>query len=319
MQSSGVKIVNAKIPPETENLDSWISDNYEKLVTLPVPFDELTYSYEVMETSEDDGVALEIRLVRQKECERIKEFFKLAGLQLLALNIGTVEDNKEEHRVTEIIAQFGVSSEYALAVNIACQGFSQRNRKFDILDTFSREFVLSSLYKRVSRRAIILFGTLIVFVLAIMYVFNIVIDRKLEAIENSISFDTKAYCDVETLEAEVRSLESKLHGSSAIAKRSTTAKLLHEVATLAPDGVWFDRLSLGQGVKNASSLSISGVARSNWEIADFLRKLQSSAVCTNVKLIRSGSASSSDGSMEMRKSTSSLVAFELTALTPEVR
>src|SRR5437867_678327 len=52
VRTLGVRSLVAHTPPHVDNLDEWIRENHERLLKLPVPLTQVSFDYEVINTSE---------------------------------------------------------------------------------------------------------------------------------------------------------------------------------------------------------------------------------------------------------------------------
>ncbi len=65
---------------------SWINDNYEKLIRVPIQLSELTFDYDILSAG-PDSVKCEIAFVRTKEIEEWTGMLNSAGLHVLNLGL----------------------------------------------------------------------------------------------------------------------------------------------------------------------------------------------------------------------------------------
>lgn len=87
IETGKVKVVRAEVPSDITNFDEWLQDNFDKLVRIPVPFQELAYQYETVKARpSNDNV--EIAFVRTSDVDSIIQVVKSMGLDLIALSAG---------------------------------------------------------------------------------------------------------------------------------------------------------------------------------------------------------------------------------------
>ncbi|MBI5216811.1 MAG: PilN domain-containing protein [Ignavibacteriae bacterium] len=90
LQSTGVKTVRTILPSETEDIDGWIRDNYEQLLKLPLPLQQVSFDYHLLEET-NVGVDVNISFVRNSDVQELDTILSSAGIQLLSISAG-VED-----------------------------------------------------------------------------------------------------------------------------------------------------------------------------------------------------------------------------------
>lgn len=71
-----------------DDIESWIRENYQKLIRVPVPLKELAFDFQILSES-IDSVRCEISFVRASDRDNVVEVLQSAGLQLLLLSIGS--------------------------------------------------------------------------------------------------------------------------------------------------------------------------------------------------------------------------------------
>ena len=87
IRSANSRTVTTEIPGDAGDIRTWIAENYEKLVRVPVPFRDLVFSYDVSSV-ESDEISCEIAFVRAAERDEIVGLVEAAGLHLLNLGLG---------------------------------------------------------------------------------------------------------------------------------------------------------------------------------------------------------------------------------------
>ncbi len=87
IRTPAVKIVTTTIPDTVEDSEVWIRENAQKLLRLPVRFDDISFQAEPIEQSEA-GLIVEITFVRSSEVDHCISVCKAAGLELLAVGAG---------------------------------------------------------------------------------------------------------------------------------------------------------------------------------------------------------------------------------------
>lgn len=71
-----------------DDIESWIRENYQKLIRVPVPLKELAFDFQILSES-IDSVRCEIAFVRASDRDNLIELAESAGLHLILLTMGT--------------------------------------------------------------------------------------------------------------------------------------------------------------------------------------------------------------------------------------
>ena len=71
-----------------DDIESWIRENYQKLIRVPVPLKELAFDFQIL-SENIDSVRCEISFVRASDRDNVVEVLQSAGLQPLLLSIGS--------------------------------------------------------------------------------------------------------------------------------------------------------------------------------------------------------------------------------------
>ena len=71
-----------------DDIESWIRENYQKLIRVPVPLKELAFDFQIL-SENIDSVRCEISFVRASDRDNLIELAESAGLQLILLTMGT--------------------------------------------------------------------------------------------------------------------------------------------------------------------------------------------------------------------------------------
>ncbi len=87
LHAGKVKTVRAEVPADVSDIGEWVQDNFEKLVRIPVPLDELAYRYEILQTGSAYST-IEFFFVRNLEIESTIQFLKSLNLDPIALSVG---------------------------------------------------------------------------------------------------------------------------------------------------------------------------------------------------------------------------------------
>jgi Tfp pilus assembly protein PilN len=88
VQTLGVKSVVTTIPVSmVSECNDWLHDNYDKVLRIPIPIDQLSITVEVLSINEK-GITAEISFVRKNDISEYLQLFDDAGLVLLSLGAG---------------------------------------------------------------------------------------------------------------------------------------------------------------------------------------------------------------------------------------
>ncbi|MCL5035047.1 MAG: PilN domain-containing protein [Bacteroidetes bacterium] len=85
VRSSTMKVVTAELPEDAENINEWISENYERLLKVPVNFRDLSFGYRVHSSA---PLRCEVAFVHVSERDGVVEMINVSGLHLLGLGLG---------------------------------------------------------------------------------------------------------------------------------------------------------------------------------------------------------------------------------------
>jgi Tfp pilus assembly protein PilN len=376
VQTLGVKTITAVIPPEVDHIDEWIREHHEKLLKLPIPIDQVSIKYEILQTN-GTGILTEITFVRKSDIAEHIDFIRQSGLELLRLGAGyrdainaimidSLSVHKEDLKFVyasqdeaqiasfengnrrgiervrfdrgldahltgnnvfvagevdklpgnqsfEVFTPLSLPSEYALSIGLAIKGFLPELSPVNYLDAEISKKTETFIYRSLFQRVALGFGVLTIVLLGMQFLTSSIFQSKIDAIDDLLTASGGTYADVAVLEQQVNNLESRLHGGGASLNRSNLAKALHDIAIAAPDSVWFTKLGVVEQ-ESRRRLSISGYARSNEEIAGFLKQLQLKGNCAEVSLIRSGLASQPESSVPVRRKNAGFVTFEISGI-----
>jgi hypothetical protein len=88
IRTLGIRTIVATLPTATESIGEWIQENYERLIGFSLPISQLSFGYEVIESTETE-TRLEVTFVKNSDMAWYRDFFEKAGLTLLSLGAAT--------------------------------------------------------------------------------------------------------------------------------------------------------------------------------------------------------------------------------------
>lgn len=94
VRSSNSRLVTADIPTEgqetysKDEIETWIRENYQKLIRVPIPIKDLAYDFQIISRTLD-SVRIEVAFVRASDRDEILDLLHSAGLQVLLLATGS--------------------------------------------------------------------------------------------------------------------------------------------------------------------------------------------------------------------------------------
>ena len=385
VRSMGVKFVLATVPADVGNITEWIREEHEKLIKLPIPSNQLSFRYEIIERT-TAGISIEIAFVRNSEIEEQKAFFTAAGLDLLALGGGArdilnpliIDPSSEigqavnlvyvdEHTISiisfhggirsplkispaaagssiasqmarlgfekttnpllvagdtidaaeretcRLFQPFGLSPEYALAAGLAIKGFVPEISPVNFLSDHERERNDVRIARSLLHRVALVLGSLTLMLLALQFLAALFLQKSIDSLDEQMNASGAIYAEVLSLEQQVKDLEGKISGNESALQHTNTARMLHEIARVIPHDVRLEKLSFNTKESSQSKLLLEGAARSQEAVAEFLRKLETSGLCSDPKLIRSGTRAAA-GQFEAEPSASQdVLRFEISA------
>jgi Tfp pilus assembly protein PilN len=195
------------------------------------------------------------------------------------------------HRMFE---PFGLAGEFALATGLALKGFLPELSPTNFLNEKEKEHFAVEVHRSLSKRLALGLGTVLFLLLFTQVVVVHFIEAKANRLDEELAASGSDYAEIATLEQQVASLDGKLNNKGK-SSSSEFARTMHELAEVTPENVWLTKLILEANTSSQSSMTISGFTRSNEHVADFLKRLQKSSICSDVKLVRSGSSPQSEG------------------------
>lgn len=311
INSTTARTVTAEIPSDVEDIETWISENYEKLIRVPVPPRELAFAYAMLPPT-GESRCCDISFVREAERQEHISLFSYAGLSLL--NLGLANDKRTDDPVVAAICPSGYSGNQA--VELALRGFLSEISSVDFRSEVEKKKTTEEKDKTLFVRTTLALGALIFVLLAGQFGLNSYLQNESDNIDERLLQIGPVYSEVAALNRQVGALRSELNGDAGANHRSNVAKVLHDIAESTPNGVWLYRLDITQSDPKSEAISLFGYARTNELAASYLGALQEDRRFSNVQVIRVGAPTESeavsfDNSKIKTLVSSGLVTFEL--------
>ncbi len=182
----------------------------------------------------------------------------------------------------EVLQSFGLKSEYTLAAGLALKGFLPELSPINFLEKTEKARVEEKVYASLFKRVVLTCGAVIILLLLTQSLLSSYLQGKIDNLDQEILARGQVYTEVSDLERRVDDLKKETQGNSMFSRRSNIARALHEIAGATPDGVWLNRLTLNRTEYKKYDLSISGSSKESDQIADYIKRLESNHLCTNV-------------------------------------
>ncbi len=132
VRSSNSRVVTADMPVEAadtiskEEIENWIRENYQKLIRVPIPLQDLAFDFQIISQTLD-SIRIEVAFVRTSDRDGILELLHSAGLQVLLLTIGS-RSAELGFLSTKVLPENGnLSFVFAGEDGITCTDYQRRN------------------------------------------------------------------------------------------------------------------------------------------------------------------------------------------------
>ncbi|MGD0339101.1 MAG: PilN domain-containing protein [Bacteroidota bacterium] len=214
----------------------------------------------------------------------------------------------------EFYRPFGIFPEYTLAAGLAIKGFIPGLSPINYLPQEEQEKISVQIYRSLFQRAALVLGSITIILLGMQFLTSIILQKMIGKLDDEMISSSVVYAEVMSLEQQVKDLENKIRSDGFSLRRTIKAKVLYEVASLTPDGVRLDRLSIDGKEASQQKLLLSGIANTHESIADYLRKLEASGLCYDAKLVRTGVGGQQDQFEQILDNGRDNIRFEITAL-----
>jgi hypothetical protein len=285
LRPEAIRLVRTEIPEKISNIPEWVEDNCDKLLQLPIPINELAFTFRALPTSEHDGNCLEIAFVRRREIEKCLEVCRLASLEvvfmgLLAGSIAGPSDNDKD-------------PEYAVPQRLATLALLPSEESFDFLPVEAHNDAEKNLYGRLTKRVGGSAAVVLLMVLLAEFLGSTYLDTREKILDESSASNKATVNELAALEKNVKILDERLAAVRFGGERTELARSLHDVASVPGRAVKFRRLALYEKNVSDKSFMVTGEAPSHEELARFLAALDTSSFCQHVALLKSGTSAES--------------------------
>jgi hypothetical protein len=227
------------------------------------------------------------------------------------------ESSFEGKSIEDLLQPFGLQSEYTLAAGLALKGFMPELSPVNFLDKTEQAHTEEKIYASLFQRVVLVCGAFTIFLLLAQSLVSAFLQRKIENLDIEILAMGPAYTEVAALERRVSDLRKETGGGRAFSRRSNISRSLHEIAAATPSGIWLNRLELNRDENLKYNLLITGSSQESNLIAEYLKSLEANHLCTDVVLLRSGSAQEPGTQVSVTKISSSRITFDIKAVLNE--
>lgn len=206
----------------------------------------------------------------------------------------------------QIIQPLGLSPEYCLSVGLALKALNSDLSPTNLLPAEETNRIEVNFHKSFFQRAILFLGAVLIVLLIIPSALEGYLDWRSNKLDEQLSANVSSYAELKLLETQTRDLEKQLGEANTSVRSSHTAKLLHNIASASPEGLWLYKIKLDAETKGTSKLSLFGYTLKSEKVTDYLRNLNGLGYEAN--LIRSGSPQQNETLIPLRKDA---VSFEI--------
>lgn len=306
IRSDTARTIVVDVPTDVEDIKTWIAENHERFIRVPIPLSELAFSYE-LSVQEGQSRRCKISFIRETERKEFVSLIATAGLYLLSL--GLVDDQPFNDPVVNALIPEGYSGNRA--VEIAMNGFLPELSSMDFLRVEERKKAVQQKDKSLFQRSAIVSGVVLFFLLALQAGLDSYLQNESSKVDERLLEIGPVYSQVNQLERRVGALRSELKGVGFTEHRSNVSKVLHDLADVIPDRVWLYKLDIAEDDSGIKTINLLGYARDNQRAATCLDALQADKHFTNVQVIRMGAPTQVEAASFINDSMHSFVTFEL--------
>ena len=207
---------------------------------------------------------------------------------------------------TQLIQPLGLSPEYCLPVGLALKALNPDLSPTNLLPAEETNRVIVNLHKSFFRRAVLFSGVVLIALLFIPFALETFLNWRSNKLDEQLLANGSSYAELTLLETQTRDLEKQLTEANTSIRSSHTAKLLHNIASASPEGLWLYKIKLDTETKGTSKLSLFGYTLKSEKVTDYLKNLNSLGYEAN--LIRSGNPQQNETLIPLRKDA---VTFEI--------
>lgn len=252
LRPQALRIVRAEPPEGETRIKEWIEDHADTLLNLPVSARDIAMDYRQLSDDRTEG-SIEVAFAKRQEIDRCVEICRSAGLEPASVTIKPDPD-------------------------------SSHNQPFEFLPSEVRDADETRTYQSLTRRAGLLFGSLLLLFLAFDFAASWYLDTQAESLDESSHSTEYMVREVAALEEAVRDLGTKLATVRQGSNRTQRARTLHELARTVPRGVRLRKIDITEENTGRSLLQVEGEVASHAHLASYLAALDTAAFCAGMRL-----------------------------------
>jgi hypothetical protein len=206
----------------------------------------------------------------------------------------------------QLMQPFGLSPEYCLSAGLALKALNPELSPTNLLPVEETNRITLKFQKSLFQKVVLFSGAVLIALLIIPFALETFLNWRSTKLDDQLLANGSSYAELTLLETQTRGLEQQLTNSSTSIHSSHTAKLLHNIASASPDGLWLYKIKLDTEIKGSSKLSLFGYTLKSEKVTDFLKNLNGLGYEAN--LIRWGSPQQNESLVPLRKDA---VTFEI--------
>ena len=206
----------------------------------------------------------------------------------------------------QLIQPLGLSPEYCLPVGLALKALNPNLSSTNLLPAEEANRITVKLYKSFFQRAVLFSGVVLIALLFIPFALETYFNWRSNKLDEQLLANGSSYAELTLLETQTRELEKQLTESNTSIRSSHTAKVLYNIASASPEGLWLYKIKLDIETKGTSKLSLFGYTLKSEKVTDYLKSLNGLGYEAN--LIRSGNPQQNETLIPLRKDA---VTFEI--------
>jgi hypothetical protein len=206
----------------------------------------------------------------------------------------------------QLIQPLGLSPEYCLPVGLALKALNPELSPTNLLPTEETNRITLNFHKSLFQKAVLFSGAILIALLIIPFTLETYLNWRSNKLDEQLLANGSSYTELTLLETQTRDLEKQLTESNTSIRSSHTAKLLYNIASASPEGLWLYKIKLESDKKEISKLSLFGYTLRNEKVTDYLKNLNGLGYEAN--LIRSGNPQQNETLIPLRKDA---ITFEI--------
>lgn len=206
----------------------------------------------------------------------------------------------------QFIQPFGLSPEYCLAVGLALKALHPDLSPTNLLPKEETNRIMLNFHKSFFQRAVLFSGAVLIALLFIPFALETYFNWQSSKLDEQLLANGSSYTELTLLETQTRDLEKQFTEANTSVRSSHTAKLLHNIASASPEGLWLYKIKLDTETKGKSKLFLFGYTLKSEKVTDYLKNL--TGIGYEANLIRSGNPQQNETLIPLRKDA---VTFEI--------